>query len=161
MSHNLIKLANRSVAILVLIVVFIGTSAFVPSNPGKVRGKFVIGGFSMQPSAELTNLSKAELFDFNSVLIDFQADGVAVMEPHFGKLFFGGSRFEYQVSKGVVTLIDGDRKITMPYVYDGVFRLAVNQKNFRVLHMVHPDDGEREKRPKRNGFYSRLLGGLF
>jgi hypothetical protein len=92
-----------------------------------LNGQYLIGSFHMQPGYEYNNLESLGMVDFGNVPFEF-TDNTVKLSQEVGKQFFGGLDFKYELTKDSLTFYGKNKKIEMSYIYDGVFRLSIDNK---------------------------------
>lgn len=125
----------KKLIIAVIIIAALGYSCNIMKTR-ELKGIYSIGGFRMQENVNMDTLKQSGVLNFGEAPFNFILPDSVILDQRFGKTFFGASAFKYELTNKTLTFINGDKRIEMDYLDDGVFRLNIQNPYLARLDLV-------------------------
>lgn len=125
----------KNLFVVFTILAVIGYSCAI--RPTKeLEGIYSIGGLRMQENMNMDSLKQMGILNFGEAPFNFILPDSVILDQRFGETFFGASAFKYELTNKTLTFINGDKRMEMDYLDDGVFRLNIQNPFLARLDLV-------------------------
>lgn len=103
----------------------------------ELKGAYGIGSFEINPNSDFHSIvTNGQLnVSFGDVPFNFIDNNTVIISRELGNRLFGGSTFKYKLTKHHLILTNKNKRIEVPYIYDGVFRIKVKDSCFSRLDL--------------------------